>query len=213
MHKKNHANHLKGSIISIDAIGCQKDIVEKIIEKEADYILAVKDNQEKLRNDITSSFAVIKATNIHEATEKNNGRIEKRKCSVITNLKMVEKKQDWKKLQSIVQIESTRMIGNTKQEQVRYYISSLNTSAEIFNRHIRSHWGIENSLHWVLDVNFNEDKSRKRKGYSAQNFSLVKKMAINLLNQEKESKLSPSHKRLRANYDIEYLKTLINSGA
>ena len=204
---------LKGSIVSIDAIGCQKDIVEKITEKEADYILAVKDNQEKLRSDITSSFSIIKPASVHETTEKNNGRIEKRKCSVITNLKMIEKKQDWKKLQSIVQIETIRIAGEAKQEQVRYYISSLIEQADTFNKYIRSHWGIENSLHWMLDVIFNEDKSRKRKGYSAQNFSMVKKMALNLLNKEKKSNLSTTHKRLRANYDMEYLKTLINSGA
>lgn len=204
---------LKGSIVSIDAIGCQKDIAEKITEKDADYILAVKDNQQKLRNDLTSSFAVMKPASVNETTEKNNGRVEKRRCSVITNLKMIEKKQDWKKLQSIVQIETTRIVGDAKQEQVRYYISSLIGQADTFNKYIRSHWGIENSLHWMLDVIFNEDKSRKRKGYSAQNFSMVKKMALNLLNQEKKSSLSTTHKRLRANYDIEYLKTLINSSA
>lgn len=204
---------IKNSTISIDAIGCQKEIVEMIIERKADYIIAVKDNQEQLRKDITSSFAVMKPDDADEQTEKNNGRIELRKCSVIGNLKMVEKKMDWKGIKSIVQIESRRIIREQSQEQVRYYISSLDKSAKEFNALIRSHWGIENSLHWILDVNFDEDKSRKRKGYSSENFALTNKIAINLLNQEKDSKLSMTNKKLRANYDATYLKKLINFDA
>lgn len=204
---------IKDSIISIDAIGCQKDIAETIIDKKANYILAVKGNQEKLRNDITSSFTLLKPNSSHDAVEKNNGRMERRKCSVITNLKMIEKKNDWKQLQSIIQIESTRTIHGQQQEQIRYYISSLNVSAETFNQYIRAHWGIENSLHWVLDVNYQDDKSRKRKGHSAQNFALVKKIAINLINQEKKSGLPPSKKRMRATFDFQYLKSILNSDA
>ena len=126
---------------------------------------------------------------------------------------MIEKKAEWKGIKSIVRIESNRFINQQEQTQTRYYISSLDKSAKEFNILIRSHWGIENSLHWVLDVNFDEDKSRKRKGYSAENFGLTNKIAINLLNQEKTSKLSMSNKKFRANYDLEYLKTLINFDA
>jgi predicted transposase YbfD/YdcC len=204
---------IKNSIISIDALGCQKEIVSLMVEKKADYIIAVKDNQERLREDITSSFTVIKPNSTDEKTEKNSGRVESRKCSVIRNLKMIEKKAEWKAIQSIVQIESKRFINQHEQTQTRYYISSLDKSAKEFNTLIRSHWGIENSLHWILDVNFDEDKSRKRKGYAAQNFSLTNKIAINLLNQEVKSKLSMTHKKLRANYDTAYLKTLLNFNA
>lgn len=204
---------IENSIISIDAIGCQKEIAEIIVNKKADYILAVKDNQEQLREDITSSFTLIKPKDMDEQTEKNSGRVEFRKCSVISNLKMIGKKAEWKGIKSIVQIESKRFINNEQQEQTRYYISSLEKSAMEFNALIRSHWGIENSLHWILDVNFDEDKSRKRKGYAAQNFALTNKIAINLLNQEKKSKLSMTHKKLRANYDTPYLKTLLNFNA
>jgi predicted transposase YbfD/YdcC len=204
---------IKNSIISIDAIGCQKEVISLIVEKKADYIIAVKDNQEQLREDITSSFAVIKPDSTDEQTEKNSGRVESRKCSVISKLKMIEKKAEWEAIKSIVQIESKRLINQQEQTQTRYYISSLNKSAKEFNALIRSHWGIENSLHWVLDVNFDEDKSRKRKGYAAQNFALTNKIAINLLNQEIESKLSMTHKKLRANYDTAYLKTLLNYNA
>lgn len=204
---------IKNSIISTDALDCQKEIAEKVIDKGADYILAVKDNQEQLRKDITSSFAVMKPQSVDEQVEKNSGRVESRKCSVIRNLKMIEKKDEWKKIKSIVQIESSRILNNKQEEQTRYYISSLDKSANEFNILIRSHWGIENSLHWILDVNFDEDKSRKRKGYSAQNFALTNKIAINLLNKETESKLSMTHKKLRANYDMLYLKRLINFNA
>jgi len=204
---------IKGSIISIDAIGCQKEIVQIIIDKKADYILAVKDNQEQLREDITGSFALLKSESADEQTEKNSGRVESRKCDVITNLKMVENKTEWEGIKSIVRIDSKRFINQQEQTQTRYYISSLNKSAEEFNYLIRSHWGIENSLHWTLDVNFDEDKSRKRKGYAAQNFALTNKIAINLLNQENKSKLSMTHKKLRANYDKAYLKTLLNFNA
>ena len=204
---------IKGSIISVDALGCQKEIASLIVEKQADYILAVKDNQEQLRNDITSSFSVIKANSVAEQIEKNNGRIDTRKCSVTNNLKMVDKKAEWAGIKSIIQIESKRRIADKEQTQVRYYISSLEKPAEEFNQLIRSHWGIENSLHWVLDMNFDEDKSRKRKGYSSQNFALVNKVSINLLNEEKETNLSMTHKRLKANYDIDYVKRLINFDA
>lgn len=204
---------IKDSIISIDAIGCQKEIVSLIIEKKADYIIAVKDNQEQLRNDITSSFSIIKPESTSEQVEKHNGRIDARKCSVISNLKMIEKKTEWTGIKSIVQIESKRMIADKEQTQTRYYISSLEKHADEFNKLIRSHWGIENSLHWILDMNFDEDKSRKRKGHSSQNFALVNKVAINLLNEEKETNLSMTHKKLKANYDIEYVKRLINFDA
>jgi predicted transposase YbfD/YdcC len=204
---------IKGSVISIDAIGCQKDIVSLIIEKQADYIIAVKDNQQQLRNDITSSFSIIKSGSLAEQIEKNNGRTETRKCTVISNLKMLDTKAEWTGIKSIIQIESKRTIANKEQTQVRLYISSLEKPAEEFNKLIRSHWGIENSLHWILDMSFDEDKSRKRKGYSSQNFALVNKVAINLLNAEKETRLSMTHKKLRANYDISYVKRVVNFDA
>lgn len=204
---------IKNSIVSIDAIGCQKEILSQLVEKGADYIIAVKDNQERLRQEITSSFTVIKPQSTDNRTEKSSGRVESRTCHVLTNLKMIEKKSEWEGIKSIVQIESTRFINQQQQRETRYYISSLNKPAKELSALIRSHWGIENSLHWILDVNFDEDRSRKRKGYAAQNFSLTNKIAINLLNQEAQSKLSMTHKKLRANYDTAYLKILLNFNA
>lgn len=204
---------IKNSIVSIDAIGCQKEIASQIIEKGADYIIAVKDNQERLREDITSSFTILKPGSTDTQIEKNSGRVESRKCSVITNLKMIERKLEWEGIKTIIQIESKRFINQQEQTETRLYVSSLNKPSKEFNSLIRSHWGIENSLHWILDVNFDEDKSRKRKGYAAQNFSLTNKIAINLLNIETKSKLSMTHKKLKAAYDTQYLKTLLNFNA
>lgn len=116
----------------------------------------------------------------------------------------------------IISWEQISLFGRLRRKelcQVLDFINGIPSHDTLERVFIRSHWGIENSLHWMLDVIFNEDKSRKQKGYSAQNFSMVKKMALNLLYQEKKSNLSTTHKRLRANYDMEYLKTLINSGA
>lgn len=199
---------IKGSIVSTDALGCQTEIASLIIDKQADYILAVKDNQEHLRKDITSSFAILKPAHTYEQTEKNSGRIESRKCCIITNLKMIETKEQWKEIKSIIQIETKRTVAGKEQEQTRYYISSLTKTAEEMNALIRSHWNVENNLHWILDVNFDEDKSRKRKGYTSENFALTNKIAINLLNKEQKSNLSMTHKKLRANYDLGYLKLL-----
>jgi predicted transposase YbfD/YdcC len=201
---------IKGSIISTDALGCQTEIASMIIDKEADYILAVKNNQEHLAKNITSSFAILKPSHTHEQIEKNSGRVEVRQCSIITNLKMIETKEQWKKIKSIIQIETKRTIAGKEQEQTRYYISSLEKSAEEMNALIRSHWNVENNLHWILDVNFDEDKSRKRKGYSSENHALTNKIAINLLNNETQSKLSMTNKKLRANFDFNYLKSLLN---
>ena len=204
---------IKGSTITLDAIGCQKEIVSQIIEQEADYLIAVKDNQGTLRENITSSFAVLQPSDQHTDLDKTGGRVEIRTCSVIKNLKMIDNLDQWTGLKSIIQLESTRIVNNVKQTEVRYYISSLDENAEVFNKSIRSHWGIENSLHWQLDVSFDEDKSRKRKGFSAHNYALTNKIALNLLNAQTNSKLPLCRKKLKANYDIEYIKELIHFDA
>lgn len=205
---------IEGAIISTDALSCQKDITKIITDKKGDYILAVKDNQELLKKSIVSSFTILKPTEEDEQLEKNNGRVEIRKCSVLRNLKIVDNKnEEWSNLKSIIQIESYRALAKSSQVEIRYYISSLTLSAKEINKLIRSHWGIENSLHWVLDVNFGEDKSRKRKGYSSENYALINKIAINLLNNDRETKLSMTMKKLKAMCNIRYVKKLINFDA
>lgn len=205
---------IEGAIISTDALSCQKDITEIITKKKGDYILAVKDNQELLKQSIVSSFAILKPIDEDEALEKNSGRVEIRRCSVLRNLKMIDNENgEWNNLKSIIQIESHRTWAKSSQVEIRYYISSLTLSANEINKLIRSHWGIENSLHLVLDVNFGEDRSRKRKGYSSENYALINKIAINILNNDKETKLSMIMKKLKAMCNISYLKKLINFDA
>ena len=182
--------------------------------KKGDYILAVKDNQESLKQSIVSSFAILKPISEDEAFDKNSGRVEIRKCSVLRNLKMIDNEnEEWNNLKSIIQVESHRISAKSNQVEIRYYISSLTLSAKEINKLIRSHWGIENSLHWILDVNFGEDKSRKRKGYSAENYALINKIAINILNNDRETKLSMIMKKLKAMCNIGYVKKLLNFDA
>lgn len=163
---------LEGSIVTIDAMGCQKEIARKIRTKRAEYILAVKENQSELLDDILDSFKMLPSDQTVDHLDFGHGRIENRTCSIITDLSLIEKPQSWKSLSTIIRIESQRYIKSTgvTQSQTRYYISSLDASAEVFQKAIRSHWSIENNLHWSLDVIFNEDANRKRARNAAFNF-------------------------------------------
>jgi predicted transposase YbfD/YdcC len=199
---------IKGCVVTIDAMGCQEDIAKTIIKQEADYILAVKDNQKQLHQDIQDEFRFGKAIKIHIHEDLGHGRIETRKCSVIDTFEFIENTDQWKNLKSIIKVESIREFKNSarpKETATRYYISSIENSAEVFQKMIRLHWGIENKLHWVLDVAFSEDASRKRAGSAAQNFSILSKIALNLLRQDKQTKQGLKGKRLKAAYDNNYL--------
>ena len=202
---------VKGCIVTIDAMGCQKDIASAVIGKEADYILALKSNQSVLLQQAEDSFRFLDAKSVSEEVDAGHGRVETRTCSAIDDLSFVRHKKDWKNMQSLVRIESERFIkatGESKKE-TRYYISSLPADASLLNRSIRSHWGIENSLHWILDVAFNEDHSRKRVGHAAQNFSLMSRIALNLLKNEETTKQGIKGKRLKAGWDPNYLLDII----
>lgn len=204
---------LKDTIVSIDAMGCQSDIAEKIIAKQADYILAVKGNQEQLYQDIKDEFRFGKNIKTHLSESVDHGRIETRKCSMITDFQFIEKINKWKKIKTLVRIESIREFKNSEKSTEtasRYYISSLEASAEDFQKAIRSHWGIENKLHWSLDLAFGEDASRKRKGNSTQNFSILNKIALNLLKNEKTSKIGVKSRRMKAGWDNHYLIKVLN---
>jgi len=202
---------LKGCIVTIDAMGCQKDIVDAIIRQEADYILALKGNQGNLHQQTEDSFRFLQVKSVCEEIDTGHGRVERRTCSVIDDLSMVEDKSQWKNLQSLVKIESERYFKSTgtTENETRFYISSLPANASILNKSIRSHWGIENSLHWILDVAFNEDNSRKRAGYAAQNFSILNRIALNILKNEITSKLGIKGKRLKAGWDNNYLEKIL----
>lgn len=204
---------VEGSIITIDAMGCQQDIVAKIIDSKADYIIAVKQNQKQLYQDIEDEFRFSKTITTNTDTDLGHGRIETRTCSVISNnFAHLQSKEKWASLCSLVKVESTREFKNSEkpsERATRYYISSLTAEAEDFQKAVRSHWAIENKLHWTLDVAFGEDASRKRAGNSAQNFSILNKIALNLLKNEKTEKQGVKGKRLRAAWDNDYMLTVL----
>jgi len=203
---------LKGCIITIDAMGCQTEIASKIIAKDADYILAVKENQKHLYEDIELEFKLIHPEQENSSLDFGHGRIETRKCSIITNLNEIEGAKNWKGLKTIIKIESSREFKNSNkanEEATRYYISSLEASAEDFQKSIRSHWSIENKLHWTLDVAFSEDASRKRQGNATQNFSILKKIALNLLKKDTTTKVGLKSRRLKAAWSNSYLLRIL----
>lgn len=201
---------VKGCIVTIDAMGCQTAIATEIIKQGADYILAVKDNQKNLHKELQDMFSLVKSENF-ETLEKNNGRIETRKCSILTDLKKMNKTENWDGLKSIVRIESTReIINGTKSEETRYYISSLDTTAEKMNAYVREHWCVENKLHWSLDVSFNEDANRARTDNSAENLSIIRRVGLNLLKTNTTKKVGIAAKRKTAGWNTEYLETILN---
>ena len=204
---------LEKTVVTIDAMGCQKEIATAIINKDADYILAVKENQKNLYKYIQEEFRFGKSIESSTSPDIDHGRIETRICSAITDFQFINPSNKWKNLTTVVKIDSTREFKNSDkptETATRYYISSLKADVEDFQRAIRSHWGIENKLHWTLDVAFSEDDSRKRIGNSAQNFSLINKIALNLLKNEKTAKQGVKGKRLKAGWDNQYLLKILN---
>lgn len=202
---------LKGAIVTIDAMGCQKAIADKIIAQGANYVLGVKDNQKHLAKQAEKISSITNPSDVHTSLDNDHGRIEKRTCKVFTDLTFMDDSNDWKGLKSIVQIQSERYIKASEkvEKSTRYYISSLDRSAQEMNQIIRSHWAIENKLHWVLDVVFNEDQHKKRKGYSAENFSLISKIALAIIEND-DTKKSKKGKRTQAAFDIEFREKLMN---
>jgi len=201
---------LEGCTITIDAMGCQRKISKKIIDKKADYILGLKENQRSLLEQVVKVFEITEPHSIDVQRDLGHGRIEKRTCSVIENLTFFDDYKDWPGIHSLIKIDAEREDKNTGKKEIntRYYISSKKTSAEQFNQDIRSHWSIENKLHWVLDVTFNEDASRKRKGNSASNFALFSKIALTLIEKCKE-KIPRSRKICKAAFDDHYREELL----
>lgn len=205
---------IQGNIITIDAMGTQTDIAEKIIENGADYILAVKENQKQLLEEIVDEFKFAKEIVIDTSIDIGHGRIETRKCSVVSNFLFIENQNNkWKNLKQVIKIESIREFKNSDkpmEKATRYYISSLENNAEQYQKNIRSHWGVENKLHWTLDVGFSEDASRKRNQNAAQNYSVILKIALNLLKNEKTEKQGIAGKRLKAAWNESYLLKVLS---
>lgn len=207
--------YLKGCIVTIDAIGCQTEIAEKVLEQEADYVLAVKGNQGHLEEDLADLFAGFEECQYRDVehdyskvTHKGHGRIEIRQCWVVSHpdyLAYLRQHDSWKGLQCLVKIVAERRVNEQATLATRYFISSLEAPAKEFLAICRSHWQIENGLHWVLDVAFREDASTVRQDNAPQNLAVLRHMALNLLKQEKSARIGVKAKRLKAGWDNDYL--------
>jgi predicted transposase YbfD/YdcC len=206
---------LNNCIVTIDAMGCQREIAEKIIDAAADYVLMVKDNQSHLLEDISfyfdlaqqNEFAKVKH-DYHQTVSKGHGRVETRECWTIAgeeSLKFLRGHGSWKGLQTIVMVKRQRQIDGEVERETHYYISSLPNDAQKLLHAIRGHWRVENSLHWVLDVAMGEDDSRVRKDYGPQNLSLLRRLALSLLKQEDTAKVGIRAKQRKAGWDEDYL--------
>lgn len=210
---------LSGCIVTIDAIGTQTNIARTIVEAEADYVLSVKENQGHLYEDISVLFAVDQAQNFKYAslqyaktTNKDHGRMEVRECWSTSNpeyLNLIREREHWLGLKSIAMVMSTRIIDRQETKRVRFYISSLPSNAERLLHIVRKHWSIENDLHWVLDMAFNEDHSRVRKDQAPENFAVLRHMALNLLKHEKTAKGGIHAKQLQAAWKEDYLRKVL----
>lgn len=210
---------ITGCIVTIDAIGTQTKIAETIVTGGGDYLLAVKENQGHLFEDIQCLFQVDVAHGIDKAqhsyaqtVNKGHGRLEIRECWATEKkeyLALVRKHQNWKGLRSVVRIVSQRNFGEKVETQTRYFISSLPADAKTILKVKRSHWKIENQLHWVLDIAFREDESRVRKDHSSENLAVLRHVALNLLKQEKTAKGGIHAKRLQAGWNNDYLLAIL----
>ena len=206
---------LAGCIVTIDAMGCQKEIAHQIIEAQADYLLAVKENQGRLYQDVRDLFQGAEAFDFQDVpydfartVGKGHGRIETRECWVITDpdcLDYLQTRQQWTKLNAVVKVTAQRETATATTVHSRYYISSLAGEAKVLLDATRKHWGIENSLHWSLDVTFREDHSRVRKDHGPQNLAVLRQIALNLLKQETSLKRGLQGKRLKAGWVEDYL--------
>ena len=214
---------LKDSVISIDAMGCQRDITEQVKKGKGDYLLQVKGNQptlyQRLKNLFVRAYEEGGLPVAHETARsigKGHGRIEQRRCWVVTDedwLRYLQRdgtKERWIGLKAVVKVERKRRIGETVSVEEAYYITSLEGEAKRILTLIRGHWGIENSLHWVLDMAFREDESRVRIGHAAENLAILRHMAMNLLKQEQTLKIGIHAKRLRCGCDLDYLRRVLS---
>jgi predicted transposase YbfD/YdcC len=212
---------LRQSVVTIDAMGCQREIAAQIIAGGGDYVLALKDNQPTLNEKVRAlmdearleSFKTMRH-GVVESTEGGHGRIETRRVWVTDEVEWIKLDQPWPGLASLAMVETTREILGVGEKVIhrRYYISSLKgIDATAMAQHIRGHWSVENNLHWQLDVSFREDQRRIRKGYAAENFSRLTRIALNRLKSDKTAKVGINTKRLKAGWDDYYLFKLLTT--
>jgi predicted transposase YbfD/YdcC len=211
---------ISGCIITIDALGCQKEIAATIIDQEADYVLALKENHGRLYEDLVKLFEDLQASDFRaypyseaQTVNKNHGRLETRTCWVIADQPVLMQLRDgpeWPGLQAVVKVHARRQMGERVSEMDRYFIASRAAQASEMLGVVRSHWSIENELHWVLDIAFREDESSIRKDHGPENFAVLRHIALNLVKQEKTQKASIKGKRLKAGWDEDYLLKILS---
>ncbi len=207
---------INGRIVTIDAMGCQKEIAGQIIDQEGDYVLALKGNQGTLHEDVELYFEDAVERNFEgidydcfKTFEKDHGRIEKREYWVVSDIDWLYNREQWKGMKSIGMVNSERTIDEETTTEIRYYISSLDADAKRFGQAVRGHCGIENKLHWVLDIAFKEDDCRVRKDNAPENLAVLRHIALNLLKQESALKRGTASKRKRAGWDNAYLENVL----
>ena len=214
---------LEGATVTLDAMGCRTAIARQIVAQGADYVLAPKDNHEHLHDRVRLAFrdaddAVGTALPLadaapHTTTEKGHGRIEQRRCRAIGDpayLAFIDPDRAWPNLRSVVCIQSTRRTGDTVSTEARHYLSSLPADATQLNRVIRSHWGVENRLHWVLDLAFDEDRSRLRADHAPENLAILRHLALDLLRGDPTRRIGLKNSRLRAALNDAYLRAILD---
>jgi len=218
---------LSGCIVTVDAMGTQKQIAKEIIAADADYVLALKGNHETVHEEVKSFLddalgegskprrLGVKLSKgaaplaVLETVEKDHGRIETRRYYQSAELDWFADRAKWEGLRSVGMVEAIREVGGQRTMERRYYLASLPLGVETFARAVRGHWGVENKLHWVLDVCFREDQSRARAGYAAENLATLRRLALNLLKREKTKKRGIKGKQLNASWDHAYLLRLL----
>jgi predicted transposase YbfD/YdcC len=211
---------VSGAIVTIDAMGCQKEIAAKIVEKKGDYVLALKGNQENLHHDVKNlflkalenDFEGLKHQNCR-TTDRGHGREATRVYYVVEVPEDLAKRYpEWKGLKTLGLAISERQVGDaTPTVEMRFYLSSLNAKVKTFARAVRGHWKIENQLHWVLDVSFHEDTSRLREGHAPENLALIRRMAVSLLQKETTAKQGVAGKRKKAGWDDDFLVKVLGN--
>jgi predicted transposase YbfD/YdcC len=212
---------LDGCLVTVDAAGCQTAIATQIVAQGADYVLALKENQPTLHAAVAILFREGQANGFTAGTldyrrtvEKNHGRIEVRQVWAVEDpalLAYLDPRGAWPQLRSVAMVVAERRIGEEISRETRYYLSSLPGDAKRIGKAVRGHWGIENRLHWVLDIAFREDESRVRQGHAGQNLAVLRRLALNLLRQETTAKMGTKAKRLKAGWDHAYLLKILAS--
>lgn len=203
---------ISGCVVTIDAMGTQKQIARQIVEGNGDYVLALKANQSNLFEDVQQLFAQAQATNFagiehdfEQTLDKAHGRVEIRRTWTMGQVEFLIDAHNWSNFTSIAMVQAEYRLNGKVEQETRYYISSLDSDAHKLSQAVRAHWQVENSLHWVLDLAFLEDSCRIRKDHAPENLAVVRHIALNLLNQETTLKLGIKNKRLRSGWDEDYL--------